>query len=187
MQSLIRPAALAGALAVCALPALAAGPFTLSSSSIKDGVMMARKHAGNVPGNVNCVGENVSPALSWSNVPDGTKSFAVVVVDPEGRAGLGVNHWVAYGIAPTVTGFAEGEVSKASPKYVGGKSTQEVGNYSGPCTPPGSPHHYTFMVIATDLAPDALPPGLTREELLAKLQGHAKGAAGLVGLFQHPA
>src|ERR671939_700421 len=83
---------------------------------------------------------------------------------------------------------AEGEVSKESDKYVGGKSTQGVGFYSGPCTPPGSPHHYTFIVVATDFDPKELPAGLTREEFLAKLvpQGamsHAKGAAGLVGLF----
>jgi phosphatidylethanolamine-binding protein (PEBP) family uncharacterized protein len=108
------------------------------------------------------------------------------MVDPEGRGGLGVFHWVAYGIAPTTTSFAEGEVSKATDKYVGGKSTQGVGNYSGPCTPPGSPHHYTFKVIATDLDPKELPPGLTLPEFEAKLAGHAKGAAGLVGLFVKP-
>jgi phosphatidylethanolamine-binding protein (PEBP) family uncharacterized protein len=52
----------------------------------------------------------------------------------------------------------KGEVSKEAIKYVGGKSTQGVGNYSGPCTPPGSPHHYTFKVIALDLDPKELPP-----------------------------
>ena len=87
----------------------------------------------------------------------------------------------------------EGEVSKLTDKYVGGKSTQGVGFYSGPCTPPGSPHHYTFIVVATDFEPKELPPGLTREEFLAKLvppapaMSRAKGAAGLVGLFVKPA
>ncbi len=52
--------------------------------------------------------------------------------------------------------------------------------------PPGSPHHYTFKVIATDLDPKELPPGLTLPELEAKLTGHVKGAAGLVGLFVKP-
>src|SRR5258705_8199755 len=65
-------------------------------------------------------------------------------------------------------------------------STQGVANYSGPCTPPGSPHHYTFKIIATDLDPKELPPGLTLPELEAKLAGHTKGAAGLVGLFVKP-
>ena len=176
---------------VFAVTALAADPFTLTSETFKDGQMMPRKVANNTAGNANCVGENVSPQLSWKNAPDGTKSFAILMEDPEGRGGTGVHHWVAYGIPANVTSFAEGEVSKASDKYVGGKSTQGVGNYSGPCTPPGTPHHYTFVVVATDLDPKDLPAGLTREEFLAKLvpQGamsHAKGSAGLIGLFVKP-
>src|SRR5215813_6181683 len=149
--------------------ALAADPFTLTSTTFKDGQMMPKKAANNSPTNPNCVGENVSPQLSWTGVPDGTKSFVLLMEDPEGRGGAGVHHWVAYGIPPTVTSFAECEVSKASDKFVGSKSTQGVGNYSGPCTPPGSPHHYTFVVIATDFDPKELPPGLTRDEFLAKL------------------
>jgi hypothetical protein len=91
-----------------------------------------------------------------------------------------------------VTNFAEGELSKESPKYVGGKSTQGVGYYSGPCTPPGvQPHHYTFVLVATDLDPKDLPPGLQKEEVTAKIQNaggpsHQKGAAGIVGLFVKP-
>jgi len=173
----------------------AAAPFTLTSATFKDGTMMPKKVANmNQPGanpNPNCVGENVSPQLSWSGAPEGTKSFALTMVDPEGRGGLGVFHWVAYGIPPNVTSFAEGEISKASDKYVGGKSTQGVASYSGPCTPPGSPHHYTFRIIATDLDPKELAPGMTLPELEAKLgpagqPSHAKGAAGLVGLFVKP-
>ena len=182
---------------VAELAHAAAAPFTLMSSTFKDGTMMPSKVANmNAPNapmpNPNCVGQNVSPQLSWSGAPEGTKSFAIEMVDPEGRGGLGVFHWVAYGIAPTTTSFAEGEVSKPTDKYIGGKSTQGVGNYSGPCTPPGSPHHYTFKVIATDLDPKELAPGLTLPELEAKLsvpQGqpaHVKGAAGLVGLFVKP-
>ena len=183
----------AGTLTVAfAASAAAADPFTLTSSTFKDGQLMPRKVANANPQNPNCVGQNVSPQLSWSGVPEGTRSFAILMEDPEGRGGAGVHHWVAYGIPASVTSFAEGEVTKASDKYVGGKSTQGVGNYSGPCTPPGSPHHYTFVVIATDFDPKDLPPGLTREEFLAKLvppapaMSHAKGAAGLVGLFVKP-
>jgi Raf kinase inhibitor-like YbhB/YbcL family protein len=160
--------------------------FTLSSPDFKDGTRLATKNAGNNKSNPNCVGENISPALSWSGVPEGTKSLALLMFDPEGRPPGGVSHWVAYGIAPTVTGFAEGEVSKASNKYVGGTSTQGVGNYSGPCTPAGAPHHYTFTLIATDLEPSALAPGLKRDELIKALDGHAKVATGLIGLFSKP-
>jgi Raf kinase inhibitor-like YbhB/YbcL family protein len=171
--------------------AAAAAPFMLSSTTFKDGTLMpakvANKNAPNAPmPNPNCVGDNVSPQLSWSGAPDGTKSFALTMVDPEGRGGLGVFHWVSYGIPANVTSFGEGEVSQASEKYVGGKSTQGVAHYSGPCTPPGSPHHYTFKIIATDLDPKDLAPGMTLPELEAKLAGHTKGAAGLVGLFVKP-
>jgi Raf kinase inhibitor-like YbhB/YbcL family protein len=168
----------------------AAEPFALTSETFKDGTLMPKKVANKsnpANPNPNCVGENVSPQLSWSGTPEGTKSFAFTMVDPEGRGGLGVFHWVAYGIPANVTSFAEGEVSKESEKYVGGKSTQGVGFFSGPCTPPGSPHHYTYLVIATDLDPKELPAGLTLPELQAKLPGHVKGAAGLVGLFVRPA
>ena len=164
----------------------AAGPFMLTSTTFKDGGMMPKRASNKPPPNPNCVGENISPQLSWQNPPAGTKSYAFTLVDPEGYGGMGVVHWVAYGIPPNVTSFAEGEVSKLSGKYVGGKSTEEVGYYSGPCSPPGAPHHYVFRIIATDLEPKALPPGLTLDELQAKLAGHTKGAAALVGLFAKP-
>jgi hypothetical protein len=158
--------------------------FSLTSSTFNDGSMLAVKNAGNIKSNPNCIGENVSPPFAWSNVPPGTKSFALIMVDPEGRGGLGVEHWTAYGIPASTTGFAEGETSTLSKKYVPGKGTAGLGHYLGPCTPPGSGlHHYTFTLIATDLEPDALPAGLTRTELFAKLTGHTKGSAGLVGLF----
>ena len=170
--------------------ASAADPFMITSPAFKDGTALQKKNAGdNPPGanpNPNCVGENVSPPLSWANPPAGTKSYALTMVDPEGRGGLGVMHWIAYGIPGSVTGFAEGEVSKPGPKFVGGKGTNGFGYYRGPCTPPGAPHHYTFTLIATDLEPKELPPGLTRDELIGKLNGHTKGATGLVGLFGSP-
>lgn len=164
----------------------AAEPFMLTSPAFKDGTPMPKKHANNTPGNANCVGENVSPPFAWSNPPAGTKSFALTMVDPEGRGGAGVIHWVAYSITASVTGFAEGEVSKPSDKYIGAKRSDGVGHYRGPCPGPGMPHHYTFILIATDLEPTELQPGLTRDELFAKLTGHTKGATGLIGLFGSP-
>ena len=166
--------------------ALAADAFALTSATFKDGALLPKMAGNNLPGNANCVGRNVSPELHWSGAPEGTKSFALTMVDPEGRRGLGVNHWVAYGISAETTSLAEGEATQPTDKFVGGKSTQGVGVYSGPCTPPGSPHHYTFVIIATDLDVKDLPPGLTLPELQEKLSGHAKAAAGLVGLYGNP-
>jgi Raf kinase inhibitor-like YbhB/YbcL family protein len=197
-MSVKRSVILAGgiALAFCAVQsASAADVFSLSSSTFKDGSMLPKKASNANPtgNNPNCVGENVSPQFSWTNAPAGTKSFAFLMEDPEGRAPAGVHHMVIYGIAPTVTGFAEGEMSKPSDKFVGGKATQGTGIYNGPCTPANvQPHHYTFVLIATDLDPKELAPGLTREEVTAKLvpasgPNHVKGSAGVVGLFVKPA
>ena len=163
--------------------ASAQGVFTLSSTSFKDGERLATKMAGNNKSNPNCVGENVSPALSWSNPPEGTKSYAILMFDIDGRPPGGVSHWVAYGIPATVKGFAEGEVSKQTDKFVGGQSLMKLPHYFGPCTPPGPPHHYIFTLMATDLEPSALKEGMTRDEVIKALDGHAKGATSLVGMF----
>lgn len=165
----------------------AAGVLTLSSSSVADNGTLAVKNAcADKQRSPNCVGENLSPPLAWENVPEGTKSFALILVDPEGRAPAGVNHMVIYGIPADIKGFAEGELSQPSDKYVGGKSTMEKATYWGPGTPPNTDwHHYTFVLMATDLDPKALQPGLTRDELAAALQNHVKGSAGLVTRFKH--
>jgi Raf kinase inhibitor-like YbhB/YbcL family protein len=182
-------AGLAAAAAIAILvggAAAAAEPFTLTSTTFKDGEIMPRKVANHNSANRNCVGDNVSPQLSWSGAPEGTKSFALTMVDPEGAGGTSVNHWLAYGIPPEMTSLAEGEASAPSDKYIGGKNTPGVATYSGPCTPPGAPHHNVFVVIASDLDPKALPPGLTLPELWEHLRGHSKGATGLVGRFANP-
>jgi len=166
--------------------ASAAGVFTLTSSGFKDGERLAQKFAGNNKSNPNCVGENISPELTISNPPEGTKSFALLMFDPEGRPPGGVSHFVAYGIPASVTSFAEGELSKPGDKFVGGQSLMKLATYFGPCTPPGAPHHYTFTLIATDLDPKELKEGMTRDELIKALDGHAKGATGLIGTFSKP-
>ena len=177
------------AASLLALPvARAADVFTLSSSAVQDNGTLATKYAcSDKQRTPNCVGENISPPLTWSNVPNGTKSFALLLFDPEGRAPAGVSHMVLYGIPADVKGFAEGELSKPSDKFVGGKNLMGVGIYFGPGTPPKTDwHHYTFTLVATDLDPKALLPGMTREELADALKDHVKGSAGLVTRFRHP-
>jgi Raf kinase inhibitor-like YbhB/YbcL family protein len=185
-RSLLLAAGAALAFAWSSQGANAQAAFTITSKSFKDGERLATKMAGNNKSNPNCVGENVSPELSWANPPAGTKSYALLMFDPEGRPPGGVSHWVAYGIPVTVTGFAEGEASKQTEHYVGGKSLMGLPHYFGPCTPPGSPHHYTFTLMATDLEPNALQPGMTRDEVIKALDGHVKGAAGIIGTFSKP-
>jgi Raf kinase inhibitor-like YbhB/YbcL family protein len=160
----------------------------LTSPALPDNGTLATKNAcSDKKRSPNCVGENISPPLAWSGVPGGTKSFALLLFDPEGRAPAGVSHMVVYGIPAAVTGFAEGELSQPSDKFVGGKSTMGRAVYFGPGTPPNTDwHHYTWTLVATDLDPKALQPGLTREELTAALKDHVKGSAGLVTRFKHP-
>jgi len=163
--------------------AAAGGGFMVTSPTFSDGGMLTPKQAADDPTRM-CGGQNISPALQWSNVPDGTKSFAIVMYDPDGLLGQGVVHWVAYGIPANVTSFAEGEMAKQSEKFVGGKGTRDNAVYIGPCPPVGdAPHHYLFTVIATDLEPSALKAGLTRDELYAAIRGHAKGGTSIVGKY----
>ena len=182
----------AGAFALAILlpvpAARAADVFTLTSPAVQDNGTLATKNAcSDKERTPNCVGENISPPLAWSNVPDGTKSFALVLLDPEGRAPAGVSHMVVYGIPAEVKGVAEGGLSKPSDKFVGGKNLMGSAIYFGPGPPPNVDwHHYTFTLVATDLDPKGLQPGMTREELAAALKDHVKGSAGLVTRFRHP-
>jgi len=83
--------------------AKAADVLTLTSPAVQDNGMLAVKNAGSdKQRSPNCVGENVSPPLTWSNPPEGTKSFALLLVDPEGRAPTGVSHMVVCGISADV-------------------------------------------------------------------------------------
>ena len=169
-------------------PAAAAeGPFFQhTSTAFADNGLLAKTHAGRNPANPNCVGDNVSPPLAWSNPPAGTRSYALIVHDQEGRNGLGVVHWLAYGIDASVTALPEGAGDGSFKGLVGGKNILGQGSYFGPCPPKThGPHHYVFTIIATDLAPDALAPGLTMPQLLEAIGSHAKGAAGLIGRFGH--
>jgi Raf kinase inhibitor-like YbhB/YbcL family protein len=160
--------------------------FTLSSPGRADNAMLTRPYAGRSAANPNCVGDNLSPALVWAGPPPGTRSFVILMDDQAGRAGLGVSHWVAYGIAPTVTGLAEGEASAGSRNFVYGKNTLGAPAYLGPCPPKGNaPQHYVYTLVATSLAPDALPQGLSKVELLDALKGKTLTAASLVLRFAH--
>jgi Raf kinase inhibitor-like YbhB/YbcL family protein len=160
-----------------------AAPFEVTSTAFKDGGMLARKNAAEDPMRM-CGGENVSPPLAWSGAPAKTKSFAIFMLDPDGLGGLSVSHWVAYDIPADVTSLAEGEAGKATKKFVGGKGTRDNALYIGPCPPVGeAPHHYIFTVVALDLEPGALKPGLTRAQMQDAFKGHALGGASIVGRF----
>jgi Raf kinase inhibitor-like YbhB/YbcL family protein len=163
-------------------------PFTLTSSSWKDNATVARKYAGKLASNPNCDGDNVSPQISWSNAPAATKSFAILMFDPDGGNGLGAVHWTAYGIPASKTSLKEGEGGAPNPNIIDGAAENGMpgGVYRGPCPPHGlAPHHYIITVIATDLASDALQPGLTRADFLVALKGHTLASSSFIGRYAH--
>jgi Raf kinase inhibitor-like YbhB/YbcL family protein len=165
--------------------ARAAGAFAVTSSAFKDNDLLDQKFAGK-GGPRKCDGENISPPLQWSNAPEKTKSFAIIIHDDAGEHGLGTDHWIAYGIPASITSLTEGEASKPpySGNYVGGKNIIGKPLYLGPCPDAGElPHHFQFTVVATDLEPGALDPGLDREVLLKALKGHSLVAASIIGRY----
>ncbi len=158
--------------------------FTLSSPGFADDGLLPLQYAGGAQCN-DARGGNLSPPLAWSNPPKGTTSFAVVMSDPDGGRGLGSVHWVAYGIPAERTGLAEGEGAAAARGIIAGKNSRGTIGYGGPCGPPvDAPHHYVIQVLALDLAPDALPPGLDRDQLMKAIAGHSLGPASMVARYR---
>jgi Raf kinase inhibitor-like YbhB/YbcL family protein len=155
--------------------------FTLSSPAFDDNAMLPLKYAGSVLCSGDSRGGNISPPLAWTSPPAGTKSFAVLMIDPDGRRGLGSVHWVAYGIPAERRELKEGEGGTPTADVTNGKNSRGTMGYAGPCGPTvDAPHHYVIDVIALDLAPNALSPGLDREQLLKSIAGHSLGPASLV-------
>ena len=163
--------------------------FTLTSPAFRDGDVWPSKFAGSDPSRTNppCPGQNVSPPLNWSNAPGATKSYAIFMSDPDGNNGLGVDHWVAYDIPTSKTSLSEGEASASPKTWLGGKNVIGSDHYFGPCGPTGHAlHHYVITVVATDIPPGTLMPGLTHAELVQQLRGHALAPASIVGRYTRP-
>jgi Raf kinase inhibitor-like YbhB/YbcL family protein len=126
-----------------------------------------------------CGGQNVSPALTWSHAPRATKSFAVIMDDPDAASGRGANHWIAYGIAASVSAVPR-NAGSGSALLTSGVNGRGVSTYTGPCAEPGAKaHHFLWMVFALDLPPGALAPGLTRAQFMRRIRGHNLAEASL--------
>ncbi|RDU96515.1 YbhB/YbcL family Raf kinase inhibitor-like protein [Trinickia dinghuensis] len=146
----------------------AAQAFELTSPGLPDGGTLPLSHAGSQN---NCGGGDVSPALQWSHAPAGTRSFAITIFDPDAAQGMGVVHWVMYGIPASTTSLAAGGEPPAGAHL--GLNVSGKAAYRGPCPPAGEiAHHYFVQIYALDLPPAALPAGLTRDALHAAIKGH---------------
>ena len=130
--------------------AASAAGLKLSSPDLKAGETVKDEQVLNTFG---CTGQNISPALSWSGAPAGTKSFALTVYDPDAPTGSGWWHWVVFNIPPGVTSLSRGIGNPASGQTPKGavQSRTDFGKpgYGGPCPPQGDkPHRYIFTVYA---------------------------------------
>jgi hypothetical protein len=146
------------------------GEFALESSAFENAQAIPSRHS--------CEGEDLSPPLRWSNVPEGTRSLALVVDDPDAPDGV-FTHWIAWGLDPGADGLGEGEAAPGE-----GQNDFGTTGYRGPCPPPGhGRHRYVFRIYALDAEPE-LAAGAAKDELEQAIEGHVLTTAELVGTYE---
>ena len=163
--------------------------FRVTSPDFADGGMLGAANAGtgNSPrGPWVCGGSDLSPALAWSHAPAGTKSFAVVMDDPDAASGRGGAHWIIYDLPADAKAIARGAANQPGSFVAGNPGRGRA--YSGPCAEPGAKaHHFIFFVYALDLAPGTLAPGLSRGDFTQAIAGHNLAEASITARYQRRA
>ena len=149
--------------------------FWVRSSSFSNGK--------SIPGRYTCDGANLSPQLEWLSAPAGTKSFAVVMDDPDAPSLF--THWLVYNIPPEVRELAEGASRRGAMPQGSVEGRNDFGRpgYGGPCPPPGRPHHYVFRVYALDVRLD-LSAGAIRKQMDAAMSADVVAQGQIVGTYQ---
>jgi Raf kinase inhibitor-like YbhB/YbcL family protein len=161
---------------------------TYSKEEIKRDMILTSTNfvnQGTIPGRHTCDSNDISPALMWSNPPSGTKSFALIVDDPDAPDPANPRmtwvHWVLYNI-PATTGTLTEEVKKLPDGTLDGLNDWKQTGYRGPCPPIGK-HRYFFKLYALDtVLPDLKTPA--KAKLEKAMEGHILAKAELVGLYQ---
>src|SRR5262249_45650114 len=138
---------------------------------------------GNIPSKFTCDAgqQNPSPALAWKDAPAGTRSFVLIMHDPDAPPAGGFTHWVLFDIPPSTLSLPE--AFQAGSVGVSGNSGFRRQGYGGPC-PPSGVHHYHFMLSALDVASLGLQAGATKADVEKAMQGHVIGTAETVGVYQ---
>ena len=152
-MTMIKTAAAALALGLALSGTARAADFVLTSATVKSGATIADEQ---VFAGFGCTGGNVSPALTWSGAPAGTKSFALTMYDPDAPTGSGFWHWLIVNIPPTAKELPKGAGKAGSTALPAGslQTRTDFGapGYGGPCPPKGDkPHRYQFTLFAVDL------------------------------------
>ena len=174
--------ALPACLALTALTALSAGAdeFHLGSPDFVPGGALPQRSSYHGMG---CSGANLSPALQWDAAPAGTRSFALMVHDPDAATGgAGIWHWVIIDIPPTARALGEGAGTPVGSALPPGsqqiRTDYETAAWGGPCPPPGqASHHYVFTLYALDTPRLDLPAGATASHAGFLINRHALGKA----------
>jgi Raf kinase inhibitor-like YbhB/YbcL family protein len=136
---------------------------------------------GEIPARFTCEGPNGSPELSWSGIPAGAKSLALLCDDPDAPVGTWV-HWVLYDLPASERGLPEGIQAAAPPGARHGKNSWDREGYGGPCPPPGKPHRYFFRLYALD-TPLGLPAGAIKDQVLKAMEGRVLARGELMGTY----
>lgn len=138
---------------------------------------------GTIPKKYTCDGPDVSPPLSWTEPPSGTRSLALIMDDPDAPVGTWV-HWVLYNLPAAVRELSEGTPTTEtlpSGARQGTNDFRKIG-YGGPCPPPGPAHRYFFKLYALDTEL-SLAPRATKRQLEAAMEGHILARVELVGRY----
>lgn len=138
------------------------------------------KHEGDIPQIFTCEGQDLSPELSWSDMPVGAVSLVMICHDPDAPYPGGWDHWVLFNLPATAKGLAQGV--KDFPKGTGfGMNSWKRNDYGGPC-PPSGVHRYFFKLYALDTVLD-LKDGVTPTQIEAAMKGHVLDQAELMGKY----
>ena len=134
-----------------------------------------------IPSKYTCDGENVNPLFEIKNAPENTKSFVLIMDDPDATGGTTWNHWLLFNINPQTQYIEQGSV----PDNAGqGANSWGKTEYGGPCPPRGSkPHHYMFKLYALD-AELNLENGASKTEIEKAITEHILDQTVLIGLYQ---
>ena len=148
----------------------------LTSTAFQNGASIPAKYTGD--------GADDSPALAWTDVPEGTKSFALICDDPDAPLGTWV-HWVLWNLPASTTGLPEGAgKSRALPSGTQqGRNDFGNANYGGPAPPRGRPHRYFFKLYALDTSL-MLKPGSRKKALMKAMEGHILAESEWMGTYQ---
>jgi len=169
---------------LCALAATAglllAQNFTLTSADLQGQLTLNQVFNG-----FGCSGKNISPQLSWSDAPEGTKSFALTVYDPDAPTGSGWWHWVVFNIPAGVTALPSGASQTVMPKG----SVESMTDFGGPgfggaCPPLGdAPHRYVVTIHALDVAGLDLDATASAALVGFMINSHSLGKASLISYY----